>query len=503
MRLVDRVRGWFGIQPRAAVDGAQASRLFRSSASSTMHPDREIQYDLGTVRARARSLLINDCTIAGFVTTASDNVVGPAGIQLQAKIGNKAGQLADRTNAEIERGWAAFGEAGNCTVDGRLSMVQLQRSLYEAKKVDGEVFIRVYRGPEWPHGIAFQPIPADMLDECYDRAPDENGNEIRMGVEVDGFGRRVAYHFYKRHPNDRYGSGRERVRVRAEDVIHYTSRGQVGQTRGLSELAPVLFSALVLKGYIEAELVLARQAASKGVRYMMKDPAAIEAYAAVLPRATPQANAIPETRELSPGLEEYIAPGWEPVAYDPSIPNTNAEIFGRFILRLMARGLHLSYGALTGDMSDANYSSMRAGLLPERDYWTSEQVDFATQVLVPMYRLWISAALLKNVVRLDSRLGSQYHEVVFAGRGWSSVDPLKDRQADMLGIQMGVLTRSEVSADEGRDYEDVIATLKHEQEIAEAAGVNIHGEAAATAAAKATTDAENAAEQRTSALRAA
>jgi lambda family phage portal protein len=495
MRILDRLRGWFGMKPRASLDAGQMNRLFRTAASTSLHPDREIQYDIATARARARSLSRNDSTIAGFVKTACDNVVGHAGLQLQAKVANRQGTLADGTNDEIERGWKAFGEPGNCTVDGLLSMVQLQRVLYAAKKVDGEVFIRTHVGPQWPHGFALQVIPADMLDETFDRAPGQ-GNEIRMGVEVDEYGRRVAYHFWKRHPGDRYGNSRERVRVDASEIIHYRALGEAGQTRGYTELAPVIFDSVMLKGYAEAELVLARQAACKGIRYKAVGEEAIQAYAAAIGRGTQDAAELPQTQDLAPGLEEYVAPGWEPVPYDPSIPNTGIDVFGRFILRRMARGLNVSYGSLTGDISDANYSSMRAGLLPERDYWTAEQVDFATQVMIPVYRLWIGCALLRGVVRLDNRLGSMYHEVEFAGRGWTSVDPIKDQQANLLAIQSGTLTRSEICADEGRDFEDVIDRLKHEQEYAAAAGVNIQGESLAVAKAKATTDAEDTADRR-------
>jgi lambda family phage portal protein len=489
MAVMDRVRGWLGMKPKASLDGGQINRLFRTSPTGSLHPDREIQYDIATVRARARALSVNDSTIAGYLMTAADNVVGHCGMQLQAKVANRNGDLATTTNAAIEAAWKDFGEPGNCTVDGRFSMTQFQRMLVQAKKVDGEVFIRIYRGSEYAHGIALQVIPADMLDERFDRQPDANGNEIRMGVELGPLGVPLAYHFFKRHPGDRYGASRERVRVDAAEIIHYRGPGQVGQTRGFSEFAPILFDALMLKGWVEAELVLARQAASKGIRYQATSEEAIQAYSAGLLKAS--GNELPETVELSPGLEQYITPGWEVVPYDPSIPNTGVEAFGRFIHRRMARGLGVASGTLTGDMSDATYSSMRTGLLPERDRWTAEQIDFATQVLIPIYRLWIGAALLKGAVRLDTRLGSQYYEVEFAGRGWSSVDPLKDRQADMLGIQMGVLSRSEIAADEGRDFEEVVRTLKHEQEIANTAGVNIQGEAAVTDRARQMTDAES------------
>ncbi|WP_414633806.1 phage portal protein [Paracoccus marcusii] len=34
-----------------------------------------------------------------------------------------------------------------------------------------------------------------------------NGNRIRCGIEFDGIGRRVAYHFRRRHPGDSTDQG--------------------------------------------------------------------------------------------------------------------------------------------------------------------------------------------------------------------------------------------------------------------------------------------------------
>ena len=50
-----------------------------------------------------------------------------------------------------------------------------------------------------------------------------NGDRIRCGIEFDAIGRRVAYHFRRRHPGDSTDQGAvipETVRVPAEDVLH-------------------------------------------------------------------------------------------------------------------------------------------------------------------------------------------------------------------------------------------------------------------------------------------
>ena len=64
-----------------------------------------------------------------------------------------------------------------------------------------------------------------------------NGNAIRQGIEFDRIGRRVAYHFLRRHPGDSTDPGLagEMVRVPASEVIHVIDPVEGGQLRGVSK----------------------------------------------------------------------------------------------------------------------------------------------------------------------------------------------------------------------------------------------------------------------------
>ncbi|MCH7532721.1 MAG: phage portal protein [Gemmatimonadetes bacterium] len=87
------------------------------------------------------------------------------------------------------------------------------------------------------------------------------GIEIRMGIEMDANGRRLAYHVFTRHPSE--GLGRERTHVPAAEIIHFFVRYRPGQTRGYSLFAPVLTTLKMVDGLTDAELVASRLAAAK------------------------------------------------------------------------------------------------------------------------------------------------------------------------------------------------------------------------------------------------
>jgi len=71
-----------------------------------------------------------------------------------------------------------------------------------------------------------------------------------------GLGRRVAYHFLRRHPGDSTDPGLagDIVRVPASEVIHVIDPVEGGQLRGVSKLAPAIVKLFLLDQYDDAEL---------------------------------------------------------------------------------------------------------------------------------------------------------------------------------------------------------------------------------------------------------
>src|SRR5699024_9063448 len=81
-------------------------------------------------------------------------------------------------------------------------------------------------------------------------------NPVRQGIEFDRIGRRVAYHFLRRHPGDVTdpGAAYETVRVPASEIIHVVDPVDAGQLRGVSRFAPGIVKLFLLDQYDDAEL---------------------------------------------------------------------------------------------------------------------------------------------------------------------------------------------------------------------------------------------------------
>ena len=373
--------------------GADQSRLLADWLIGSVSSDSEIRANLTILRSRARDLVKNNAWCTGFVDEVKNNVVGESGIMLQARIrmrprvvGEVPG-LATATNREIERGWKEWSHCEYASANRRYSLVDIEDLLIETVVTDGEAFVRRLRGFDNEFGYALQFVDADLVDEKFSRAAGPNINEVRMGVELDRYGAAIGYHVWNRYSSDASSIPRRREFISADDMLHIFVPMRANQVRGITWFAPIMVKARHMDGYEESELVAARAGASKMGFITNTSPDAIAAF------EVPKTGAPNETEDMEPGVIKRLLPGEEYVQNDPKHPSTAFEMFTSTVLRAMARGLKVSYLTLTGDLRAANYSSMRAGLLPERDRWRKVHGFLAEHFCRPVYRDWIRMAL--------------------------------------------------------------------------------------------------------------
>ena len=220
--------------------GINTGRLFADFASVTRSSDAELKPALRILRNRSRELARNNEYARRYISLLRNGAVGPHGISVQCKARNADGSLDGPGNRIIENAWKAWGKRGSCTVDGRLSFGDAQRLVIETLARDGEVLVRLMPGARNADRFAIQFLEADLLDEELTKKLD-NGNAVRMGVEVDGFGKAVAYHLLQAHPGDyEFANGYHRmhIRVPASEILHIFQPDRPHQTRGAPPLAP-------------------------------------------------------------------------------------------------------------------------------------------------------------------------------------------------------------------------------------------------------------------------
>jgi lambda family phage portal protein len=448
-----------------AFKGAEFNRLTLDWNASRVPADEEIRAVMGRLRARARDLARNNPYIRQYLNLLKVNVVGPEGPRHQAQVRDNSGTLSRLSNDRIEAAWQDWSRAP--TVDGKLSLVDFQHLTIETAAKEGEAFVRLRRGFAGNRfGFALEAVDPDLVDELNQRPPSRQRPEIRMGVEIDRYGKPLAYHIWDAPlTQGGFAQRREMERVSADDVIHLYRMDRPNLTRGVTWLAPVMWALNMLDGYEDAEITACRVAASAMGFFTRKEATAdvstdVEGHAEL---------------ETNPGQFVYAPEGYDLASWDPQHPNNNYQAFIKGVLRKIASGLGLSYNALANDLEHVNYSSMRSGTLIERDLWRTLQTWWINAFLQPVYAEWMNMALLNGALSLDSRDRRKFLAVKWTPRGWQWVDPAKDTEAGIKEIQTGLGSRTALLAEQGKDYEETLEQLAEEQELARQYGVDIAG----------------------------
>ena len=451
---------------------ANQDRLSSDWPFRILTADAALRTSLRLVRARSRDLERNDNVGKAFGKAVTRNVLGSDGIGLQMKVKNPDGSPDKVANRIIEEGWDRFGSEKLCDVSRKLSWKQLEKMALLRCIYDGETLAEaVGDSQDNPFRIAYRIHESDLLDENYNT--DNGATRIIMSVEVDSNNRPVRYWLLNRHPGEDYATrtkdGAKRVSIAAESVVHLAQFDRPTQTRGVPWLSAGMVDVRMLNGYKEAELVAARVSASKA-GFITKD--------------YPDGPQYPEDSdgnlqiEVSPGVIEELPMGANFTPYDPTHPNQAFGDFIKAVTRSIASGLGISYSTISGDLESVNYSSIRAGVLEEREEWKQIQSWMITDFHRPLFRKWLESALrfgaLGNLPY--SKLDKFLYADTWCGRRWPWVDPEKDIRAALMAVDGGLRSRRRIVAEsDAGDFEDVLEEIRQDNEMAKESGVQLIG----------------------------
>jgi lambda family phage portal protein len=456
-------------------------------------PDSEINLHRDQMVARSRDLARNDGWASGGITRILDNTVG-AHMRLSANPDYLALSMfakgfdavwADEFRRAAEALWRGYSEdIGHYNdVSRELTISQQLRLALRHKLVDGDSLIVAYWMPERigrggaKYATAFQLVDPDRLSNPYQMI---DSKHLRGGVEIDQHGVPIAYHIRKAEQNDWYNAHESMVweRIEREDpdgwrrVIHDFERDRANQHRGIGIFTPVLKHAKMLARYYGVELQAATVATIFGTYVTSPyDPAMIEA--AMDSAGDGELGFYQELRAdwakerpamLNNVRVPTLAPGEEIKQVAAAHPHTGFEDFAHEMLRSIAAALGVSAEQITQDWSKTNYSSARAALLESWKTLTRRNTEFKVGTATPIYACWLQEAMergdLDDVLPrnapdfIDAATAYTRCDWLGVARGW--VDPVKEKQGAILGLDGGLSTLKRECAEQGLDWEEVL-----------------------------------------------
>lgn len=454
---------------RRMYQGAQFSRLTADWVTSNTSADSEVYGSAQKLRDRARQLCRDNDYARQALRAIEGNVIGQ-GIPFQSQVRmQRGGKLDTGINDAIEAAWKRWSYAQHCHTGGKLSFADIERLVIRACAESGEVFIRLVRqsfgGSTIP--LAMEVIEADQLDDGLN-GRSQQGNEIRMGVEVDGWGRPIAYHFLAYHPGDYQFSNQQistqrHKRIPAEEVIHLYRVERPGMTRGITWFASAIQRLHHLAGYEQAEVVRAR--ASSALMGFITSPEGELIGDDVMDGE--------RVSNFEPGVFKYLNPGESVTVPSLDSPDGQFEPFLRAMLRAMAAGIGCSYETISRDFSQTNYSSSRLSLIEDRDHWRILQSWLIENFHRRVFHEWIELAVLSNALSLPGYelAPERFKAARWMPRGWAWVDPAKEVAAYKEAVRCGFKTLGDVIAEQGGDLDELLLARQSELAMLDQMGI--------------------------------
>ncbi|MEX0752103.1 MAG: phage portal protein [Xanthobacteraceae bacterium] len=445
---------------------------------SSAHVNTLIQQSGQTTLARARYLIRNNGYAVNALECFAANLVG-AGITPRwippVRDKSKPEDAAElkKIAQQLWLDWTDEADA-----EGLTDFYGIQRRAARELFAAGECFVR--RRPRYLDDgltvpLQLQMLPSEMLDMAFTQDLD-NGNRIRQGIEFDRIGRRVAYHFWSAHPGDTTErmSARLRTRVPAADVLHILDPLEGGQVRGLSRMTAAIVSLWVLDAYDDAELERKKTAALFSLFITRPDPEG-ELFDKAAEEKAKSGDGVATVR-LEPGLAQVLMPGEDIKTSTPADVGPNFESFQYRTLVRICAALGLPYAGATGDVLRANYSNQRAALIEARRRLEALQHGVMVyQLCRPIWQWFIDAAVLNGTLDLPGYADDpkSYRRVRWIPPRWEWIDPLKDRQAEELAVDMRSKALSHVIEQEGYDSDEVFEQIAKDQERMRALGIDL------------------------------
>lgn len=496
-----RGEGWQGVASPWPWDGAAwSSQDFAEWFPFIQSPDAENDLDRDRMVARARDLARNDGWARGIIESMADATVGAH----FSPIPSPNWRVLARQDKRLDSVWAeefaaAASDEWRLWADdpGRwsdaarmMTVTQLLRTAFMHKMRDGDaVAVAVWDPGAVGHGAAHYATRIQLLDPDRLSNPDEiiDTDRMRNGVEIDALGAPVAYWIRRAEPNDWFHAALSMVwdRFPRETdwgrpiVVHDFPRDRAAQHRGVGVLVPVMARFKMLSRFDQVSLQRAVLQSLLGL--WVKSP-----YDAAMVEQALGSNG--ESLGFYQDLRrEYHADrgtmmggvripqlfsgeSIETVKADSAL--SEFDVFEHAVLRSVASAVGMTAEEVSRDYSKINYSSARAAMLSAWKTLQRRREEFAQGFATPLYGAWLEEAVALGRVPTpagapefaDWRSAYARCRWIGPGRGW--VDPMKERQGEVLGLDAGFSTLQSVCAEiGGADYRDVLE--QRAREVAE------------------------------------
>jgi lambda family phage portal protein len=405
-----------------------------------------IKWDLNTLRNRSRDLRRNNPTAKRAIEVTTNNVVGK-GIQTRIT-GNGSENLQ-----KLFKEWAG---STACDYNEKHNLAGLQRLIMDAVQESGEVLVRRRYVNDQKFPIQYQVLESDFLNGSLLDGNSSNGNTVIQGIEFDKDGKIVGYHLYGSHPGSSTATLKmESTFVPKDEILHIYRQERPGQVRGIPWSTVNIIRLKDLDDFQDAQL-MRQKIAALFTAFVQDISADVECE-----------DTSDFGENMEPGMIEELPPG-KTVTFASPPTVENYKEFTSVELRSIAAGYGLSYAALTGDLSEVNFSAGRMGHLEMKrnvEVWREDiQIQSFLRPVFNDFKRMMSITGVMVAADIAAKHIPPKAEMI---------DPTKEVPAAIKAVRSGLSSLSDEISASGKDPDEVFEQLEKDQIKSEEKGLKL------------------------------
>lgn len=432
-------------------EGAGRGRRFPDNNQIGVSQNSQIVMALPLLRERSRNLNQNNAYAKNATRRIANNVVGT---------GIVATPISSDKNKEKEKKvkavWKQWAESTECDFDANLNLYGIQKLVIKTVVKSGSCLIRRMWVRKNRKGVTIplklQVLDPDFLDHSQNNQIMDNGEYIINGIHFNKEGQKKAYWLFDKHPNEFNAVSRP---VPAEDISCVFDIDDPGQILGIPWLSAVILRMQDFDEYEDAQLIKQKIAACFSVFINTPGDGVLSG----------QSDESDMTEKIEPGIIQRGKPGETFTFASPPSTEGFSE-FSRQSLQGQAAGIGLSYEALTGDLSNVNFSSGRMGWIE----FQRNVEDWQWNMMIPMF-LDVVWSWFKEASYLVGQIDAREMSVTWTAPRREMIDPVKETLALIKQIRAGLISWQDAVRQLGYNPEEILEQMTQDKNNFDAAGV--------------------------------
>lgn len=494
---------------------------------SLSHPDDFTLNDFHQRMGATQQAIRDNPTIRGAVKNERAHVIGPKvrltyepdyealGLSINWQM-QMAAQVEDLWEHDMEDPVYMWNDAAGCsTFSGQMGLAFSECS--GAGEVLGIFVEDEKESNHSPVTTKFLMLDISRLSTPYNKRTQARKRRIVEGKQLNKYGKPVGYYVSNEIPAsncfNRFTSAAraaEQLKWKyipkfndwnSPQVVHWYDKERTGQNRAIPDLASALKRTHMLETYEETILDAATRDAAFAMWVESDMPNVGQAFQAnigmspseyveeVMGSQMQARQDYYSDRDLElksgKGLLPQLMTTEKLRSITPGSPTDNHVNFDRAMQTAIGRSLGVDPYTFTGDMTNVNYSTIRAALLQTWTNRTFKRDAIFTHIGTPIFATWFEEKVARGQIKFPissnrtlSHLNYFYKNrraltmVDFCGPGQEPIDPIKGFKAQDGAIARGLQSRSRYYKQfTDTTFRKEVTRIKYEEELLKECGL--------------------------------